>query len=122
MYLYDSLYNDTVNLNVQTQLASLYRREYPENLPIQIEQIQRQQGIADCGLFAAAVCVTLALGDDPTAIHWRQIKMREHLKQCFETKHLIKSISICSSEGYQIISETDDNIIDLRMPATRKRF
>ena len=35
-----------------------------------------------------AVCVTLALGGDPTLVKWRQNRMRVHLKECFEAMHL----------------------------------
>ena len=74
------------NLKINTQLASLYRREFPDDLKINIAPIQQQHGGADCELFAAAVCLTLALGDDPTRVKWRQNRMRDHLKKCFETK------------------------------------
>ena len=77
------MYSGYVNIDVKTQLASLYRREFPQNLCIDVESIQ-QQGVADCGLFAAAVCVTLALGAGPNKIRWRQNRMRGHLKKCFE--------------------------------------
>ena len=80
------MYQGYVNTNVQTQLASLYRREFPEDLSITVESIQQQNGGSDCGLFAAAICVALALGTNPTTLRWRQERMREHLKSCFESK------------------------------------
>ena len=80
------MYQGYVNTNVQTQLASLYRREFPEDLSITVESIQLQNGDSDCGLFAAAICVALALGTNPTTLRWRQERMKEHLKSCFESK------------------------------------
>ena len=86
VFLYDSMYQDYVNTNVNIQLASLYRREFSEDLSITVELIQQQNGGSDCGLFAAAVCVALALGTNPTTLRWRQDRMREHLKSCFVSK------------------------------------
>ena len=56
---------------MKIQLASLYRREAPNNLDVNLEPIQQQQGGSDCGLFAAAVCITLAIGGNPTLMKWR---------------------------------------------------
>ena len=73
---------------VKIQLASLYRREAPNNLDVNLEPIQQQQGGSDCGLFAAVVCITLAIGGNPTLVKWRQNRMRAHLKECFVAMHL----------------------------------
>ena len=50
---------------IRYSTALLYRRE-SEDLTIEIGQIQQQWGGADCGLFAAAVCIALAAGQDAT--------------------------------------------------------
>ena len=88
IYVYDSMYFGSLSDEVKVQLALLYRREAPHDLDVNLEQIQQQQGGSDCGLFAAAVCVTLAFGGDPTLVKWRQNRMRVHLKECFEAMHL----------------------------------
>ena len=82
---YDSMYYGSVSKSTMVQLASLYRKEAPENLEVRIIPIQQQQGGSDCGVFAAAVCVVLAQGGDPSMVRLRQNRMRMHLKGCFET-------------------------------------
>ena len=90
VYLYDSMSSGSLSDQVKIQLASLYRREAPHNLDVNVERIQQQQGGSDCGLFAPAVCLTLAFGGNPTLVKWRQNRMRVHLKECFEAMHLIE--------------------------------
>ena len=75
------MYFGSLSDEVKVQFALLYRREAPHDLDVNFVQIQQQQGDSDCGLFAAAVCVTLAFGGDPTLVKWRQIGMRVHLKE-----------------------------------------
>ena len=88
VYIYDSMYFGLLNDEVKVQLASLYRREAPHDLYVNLEQIQQQQGGSNCGLFAAAVCMTLSFGGDPTLVKWRQNRMRVHLKERFDAMHL----------------------------------
>lgn len=45
-------------------------------------------GGADCGLFAAAVCLALATGVDPATTQWKQNRMRIHLSECFKNETL----------------------------------
>lgn len=49
---------------------------------------QRQRGASDCGLFAIANCMELALGRDPTDVMYDQAQMRTHLARCFEEEEL----------------------------------
>ena len=107
VYLYDSMYYGSVSKNTMVQLASLYRKEAPENLEVRIISIQQQQGGSDCGVFAAAVCVILAQGGDPSMVRWRQNCMRMHLKSCFETGcitpfHSIPAIHCSRTESVSI--------------------
>ena len=74
------MYYGSITNKLKGQLASLYRKEAPHNLEVIVEPIQQQQGGCDCGLFAAAVCINLALGGNPTKTRWRQNRMREHLR------------------------------------------
>ena len=76
VYIYDSMYFGLLSDEVKVQLATLYRREAPRDLYVNLEQIQLQQGGSDCGLFAAAVCMTLSFGGDPTLVKWCQNRMR----------------------------------------------
>ena len=83
------MYYGYISNNTKVQLASLYRKEAPEDLEVRLVSIQQQQGGSDCGIFAAAVCVKLAKGGDPSRVRWRQNRMRKHLKDCFETGCII---------------------------------
>ena len=40
------------------------------------------------GLFAVAVCLAVANGDDPALVRWKQIRMRSHLSGCFNNELL----------------------------------
>ena len=62
VFINDSMDRGYQNLKINSQLASLYRRGFPDDLKINTAPIQQQHGGADCGLFATAVCLTLALG------------------------------------------------------------
>ena len=86
---------------LDTQLALLYRRE-SEDLTIEIGQIQQQRGGADCGIFAAAVCIALAAG--------RQARMRSHLSECIRTE-IIKPFPIIErKQSYSLkVAETKTN-------------
>ena len=82
------MYFGSITNNLKVQLASLYRKE-TEDLEIKLVPIQQQEGGSDCGLFSAAVCgVSMALGENPATVRWRQNRMRKHLKDCFERGHL----------------------------------
>ena len=67
------------------QLASLYATHEPV-LKINVVSVQQQRGGVDCGVFAAAVSLVIASGDDPANIRWRQSNMRAHLRKCIESK------------------------------------
>jgi len=55
---------------------------------VQVGEGPKQDGIADCGLFAIATCVSLSsCGILPK--QFDQSKMREHLVECFENLNLI---------------------------------
>ena len=49
-----------------------------------IRMAQRQQGGSDCGLFAIAYAVDLAMGTDPATITYDQRAMRRHLMRSLE--------------------------------------
>ena len=76
------MHHGSISNNTNVQLASLYRKEAPEDLEVRVVSI-KQQGGSDCGVFA--VCVLLAKGGDPSMIRRRQNRMRNHMKDCFET-------------------------------------
>ena len=49
-----------------------------------MQSMQRQNGSADCGLFAIAVAVDMAHGLDPSRATYKQPLMRRHLVKCFD--------------------------------------
>jgi hypothetical protein len=49
---------------------------------------QQQSGNNDCGLYAIACATSLAQGLDPSQCSYDQNKMRKHLIDCFEKRHL----------------------------------
>ena len=50
--------------------------------------MQCQNGISDCAVFAIAVITSLLLGEDPSKVTYKQDKMREHLIKCFTAGEL----------------------------------
>ena len=55
---------------------------------VQVGEGPKQDGTADCGLFAIATCVSLA-SSGILPKKFDQSKMREHLVECFENLNLI---------------------------------
>ena len=49
-----------------------------------MQRVQQQQGGTDCGLFAIAYAFSLASGEDPTRIKFKQDNMRQHLIDCLQ--------------------------------------
>ena len=57
-------------------------------LQINVPTVQQQFGSCDCGLFAIAFTLHLAMGDDPQHILFEQSQMRSHLLKCFQEKKM----------------------------------
>ena len=51
--------------------------------------VQQHNGVSDCGLFAIAFAVHLALGDDAVRLNFNQSKMRQHVLKCFQSKTMM---------------------------------
>ena len=66
---------------LDTQLAFLYAGNSMQ-LEVVVPRIQKQTGITDCGIFAAAVATAIAVGDDPVYLTWNQKEIREHYLRC----------------------------------------
>ena len=87
VFLYDSFYSGKTSEELDIQLALLYAH-HEAKLKVNVVPIQQQRGGANCGVFAAAVCLSVATGEDPANIRWRQAHMRMHLKQCIESENV----------------------------------
>ena len=83
--IYDSSFDQTSD-QVDLQLAQIY----PQSAKFVYvrERMQQQEGATDCGLFAAAVCTSLALRRNPANTRWDQPKMRDHLARCIRNQHI----------------------------------
>ena len=85
--VYDSLFTE-----LDQESSSLIFRMFHNcnndgrQITIVMKKLQRQDGSADCGLFAIAVMMSLAHKEDPSAVTYDQNKMRQHLLECFSTK------------------------------------
>ena len=83
--LYDSL-KANANDMVRIQICELFPGSHSnEKIKVQIRPCQIQKGGVDCGLFALANAVELALGNDLSKINFDQTKMRPHLRLCLES-------------------------------------
>ena len=60
-----------------------------------------QHGVSDCGLFAIAFAVHLALGDDAAGLNFDQSKMRQHLLKCFQRKTMMPFPQTKAGPRYQ---------------------
>ena len=85
--LYDSMMTGRTSEELDVQLSLLYGSCSGE-LNVTFVPIQQQRGGADCGLFAAAVCLAVTNGDDPALVRWKQNRMRSHLSGCFNNELL----------------------------------
>ena len=55
---------------------------------LDLQEVQRQRGLSDCGLFAVAFATSLCEGEDPGAINYIQHAFRSHLTECLEQQKM----------------------------------
>ena len=79
--LYDSSLT-TVPLSLEQAIVALLKPKCP--ITVNIKNVVKQVGSADCGVFALAYCTSLALGNNPCLCVYRQVEMRDHLVSCME--------------------------------------
>ena len=89
--VYDSKYSGKLHPSLIHQLARIYRSLQTDEdgdlmLQINVPTVQQQFGSCDCGLFAIAFALHLAMGDDPQHILFEQSQMRSHLLKCFQKR------------------------------------
>ena len=93
--IYDSSFSKgEFEHTLQEQLAVIYNRfinfvndsgdEMDPTLIVATPGVQQQKGIDDCGLFAIAFALHLALGHDVAKIVFAQSEMRSHLVKCYQ--------------------------------------
>ena len=71
-----------IHLLIKKTVAILKQMLGPR-VTVELESGPKQDGTADCGLFAIATCVSLATGEKPK--QFIQRSMRDHLVLCFES-------------------------------------
>ena len=82
-HLYDSLNEESYRKSMSLILGQI-SLIFPETqyLFLANRDIQRQEGINDCGLFALANMYTLCGGNDPSQYSYTQSQMRSHYNNC----------------------------------------
>jgi len=76
--VYDSLYS-----SIDKETLVILKQMLGPRVTVELGIGPKQDGTADCGLFAIATCVSLATGDKPK--QFIQQSMRDHLVLCFES-------------------------------------
>ena len=110
--VYDSKFlGGQLSSSLTHQLALSYRllvktededgEEMDPTLFIDVPYAQQQNGVSDCGLFAIAFAVHLALGDDAAGLNFDQSKMRQHLLKCFQRKTMMPFPQTKAGPHYQ---------------------
>ena len=90
--LYDFLYDrkDGLPEELQEQLKMIYRNTASNHqITVVLPMVQQQKGGQDCGVYAVACLLHLALGDKPEELHFTQEEMRLHLVHCFESETVL---------------------------------
>ena len=73
VFLYDSAFSGKTSEELDVQLALLYVTVRAEGSRY---AYTTAKGSSDCGLFPAAIVLTIISGDDPAKVRWRQVNMR----------------------------------------------
>ena len=88
--VYDSL-STNMSSGLRHQIIEVYR-PYAAGLygaiDVTLACVQQQRGSNDCGLYTIANMFSLALGTDPSTVHFHQADMRQHLVECLERQEV----------------------------------
>ncbi|XP_068673794.1 uncharacterized protein [Montipora foliosa] len=85
VHLYDSLFHDVISQEIEDQTNDLLGGNLIE---LQFVPVQQQTNNSDCGVFASAFAVSLALGTNPKHVTFDTSKMRPHLAVCLKAQKL----------------------------------
>ena len=83
MLVFDTLYSD-----VDHHTKDLIIQMFGTGLEIMMGSVPKQKGGKDCGVFAIAICTSLAYTQLSNTYRYNQIVMRNHLIQCYENMSL----------------------------------
>ena len=85
VHLYDSLFHDVISQEIEDQTNDLLGGNL---VSLEFVPVQQQTNDSDCGVFAIAFAVSLALGTDPMHVTFDIQRMRLHLAACLKDKKL----------------------------------
>jgi len=85
VHLYDSLFHDVISQEIEDQTNDLLGGDL---VSLEFVPVQQQTSDSDCGVFAIAFAVSLALGTDPMHVTFDVRRMRLHLAACLKNKKL----------------------------------
>ncbi|XP_044003627.1 uncharacterized protein LOC122849104 isoform X2 [Aphidius gifuensis] len=91
IHIYDSVNNSNLDNQIIKKLRMLYGNAFDEET-VEFHRVQKQPNSYDCGVFAIANAVTLALGGNPEMTTYRPYKvqdMRAHLLSMFELRDIL---------------------------------
>ena len=89
-----ALYTKGYSLNTETNYKALRSAmSILDKLPgwielntVKMQQLQKQEGGYDCGLFAIACAFELCTGNNPATLKFMQKEMRIHYQQCMDNQ------------------------------------
>lgn len=85
VHLYDSLFHDVISQEIEDQTNDLLGGDL---VSLEFVPMQQQTNDSDCGVFAIAFAVSLALGTDPMHVTCDVRRMHLHLAACLKDKKL----------------------------------
>lgn len=78
--VFDSLYS-----SVDPPTHNLLKQLFGVDMKVKFEKYPQQAGGRDCGVFAIAICTSLANAIHPCRSSFKQDAVRHHLLKCFES-------------------------------------
>ena len=88
--VYDSMPSSSKSsMSLKSQAAAILKTS-EKAFTLRYIDVQRQDGAADCALFALAFAMALCNGRDPHSCRFRQPLMRSHLEPCLENEQLLE--------------------------------
>ena len=85
--IYDSLFSSSISTDTKKQICSFVKPK-GKHLRLDVMNMQMQDNLHDCGLFAVACAAELANNRDPCVAHFQPEQMRAHLMDCLENKKM----------------------------------
>ena len=86
MEIFDSMYTKLSDA-IKMQIANIVYTSNP-HITILFQNVQKQYGSSDYGLFSIAFASALAHGKRPENYHFNQREMRSHLLKCFQQRKM----------------------------------